>query len=78
MIKTMNSKMTTNSQLSTTEPKKQKQMKQTRTPGKESQKWRSHGELSVGRGRGRMEGKVQGIRSITGRYKMDRERLRIV
>ena len=37
----MNSKMTTNSQLLTTEPK-QKQTKQTIT-GTESQKWRSHG-----------------------------------
>ena len=46
----MNSKMT-NSQLSTTEPKKQKQTKQTRT-GTESQKWRSHGGLPV-QGEGR-------------------------
>ena len=52
MIKTMNSKMTTNSQLSTTKPKKitPKQTKQTTRTGTESQKWRSHGELSVGRG----------------------------
>ena len=43
--------MTTNSQLSTTEPKqKQKQTKQTTRTGTESQKWRSHGGLSVGRG----------------------------
>ena len=51
----MNNKMTTNSQLSTTEPKKetkQKQTKQTTRTGTESQKWRSHGGLSVGRGRG--------------------------
>ena len=51
----MNSKMTTNSQLSTTEPKKQKQKqkqnKQTTRTETESQKWRSHGRLSVGRGR---------------------------
>ena len=44
----MNSKMTTNSQLSTTDPKKQKQTKQTTRTGTESQKWRSHGGLSVG------------------------------
>ena len=31
-----------------------------------------------GGGRRRMEEKVQGIRSINGRYKIDRERLRIV
>ena len=40
--------MTTNSHLSTPEPKKQKQTKQTTRTGTESQKWRSHGELSVG------------------------------
>ena len=48
----MNNKMTTNSQLSTTEPKEenqnQKQTKQTTRTGTESQKWRSHGGLSVG------------------------------
>ena len=47
----MNSKMTTNSQLSPTEPKKTK-TKQTTTIGTESQKWRSHGRLSVGREKG--------------------------
>ena len=64
----MNSKMTTNSQLSTTEPnkQKQKQTKQTTRTGRESQKWRSHGGLSVGRGRGEGE-KVQRISSINGR-----------
>ena len=47
----MNNKMTTNSQLSTTEPKtktKTKQTNQTTRRGTESQKWRSHGGLSVG------------------------------
>ena len=44
----MNSKMTTNSQLLTTKPKeKKKQTKQTTKTGTESQKWRSHGGLSV-------------------------------
>ena len=46
----MNSKMTTNSQLSTTKPKKQKekqkQTKQTTRTGTESEKWRSHEGLS--------------------------------
>ena len=42
--------MTTNSQLLTTESKKQKQTKQTTRTETESQKWRSHGGLSVGRG----------------------------
>ena len=31
-----------------------------------------------GRGRGRMGGKVQGIRSINGRYNIDNRRIRIV
>ena len=43
----MNSKMTTNSPLSTTEPKKNKnknkKSKQATTTGTESQNWRSHG-----------------------------------
>ena len=57
--------MTTNSQLSTTEPKKQKQTKQTTRTGTESQKWRLHEGLSAGAGgeNGRM---VWGIRSIKG------------
>ena len=56
----MNSKMTTNSQLSTTEPKKQKQTKQTTRTGTESQKWRSHGGLLVGWGRAENGGKDTG------------------
>ena len=51
----MNSKMTANSQLTTTGPKRkeeQKQTKQTTRTGTESQKWRSHGGLSVGKGWG--------------------------
>ena len=69
-ITNINSKMTTKSQLSTTEPKnktKQKQTKQTTRTGTEPQKWRSQGGLSVGSGRGRMREKVQGIISINGR-----------
>ena len=59
MIKTMNSKMTTNSQLLTAEPKKkQKQTKHTTRTGTESQKWRSHGWLLVVRGK--MGGKCTG------------------
>ena len=51
----MNSKMTTNSQLSTTEPKKEKRKtmktktKQTTRTGTVSEKWTSHGGFSVGR-----------------------------
>ena len=79
MIKNMNSKITTNSQLSTTKPKektKAKQTMQTTRTGTESQKWRSHRGLSVARGR--MGEKIQAIRSINGRYKTNKERLRIV
>ena len=65
-------------QLSTTKPKKQKQTKQTTRTGTESQKWRSHGGLSAGSGRGEKGEKVQGIGSIIGRYKIDRGRLRII
>ena len=56
--------MTTNSQLSTTEPEKQKQnpktTKQTTRTGTESQKWRSHGGLSLKRGREKNGGKGTG------------------
>ena len=45
----MNSKMATNAQLSTTEPKKKKQTKQTTRTGTDSEKWRSHGGFSEGR-----------------------------
>ena len=60
----MNSKMTTNSQLSTTEPRKQKQRKtkQTTRTRTESQKWRSHGSLSMERWREENGGKGTGIK----------------
>ena len=67
----MKSKMTTNSQLSTTELK-QKQTKQTTRTGTESEMeitWR------VISGEGEM---VQGIRSRIVRHKIDRRKLRIV
>ena len=51
----MNSIMTTNSQLSATEPKKQKLSKQLEQDRTESQKWRSYGGLPAGRGRGGSE-----------------------
>ena len=58
----MNSKMTTNSQLSTNEPKKRRKTTKTKTKqitrtGTESQKWRSHGGLSVGEWDGKKGGK---------------------
>ena len=60
----MNSKMTTNSQLSTNEPKKIKERKtmkiktkQTTRTGTESEKLTSRGGFSVGAGRGGIEGR---------------------
>ena len=51
--------MTTNSQLSTTKPEKQKQKqpKQTTRTGRELQKWRSHRGLSIGEQEGKSGGK---------------------
>ena len=60
MIKPMKSKMATNSKSSTTEPKNQKQTKQTTRTETESQKCRSHGGLSAGRGWGENGGKGTG------------------
>ena len=55
-IKTMNTKMTTNSQLSISEtnkePNTQKQTKQTTRTGTESQKWRTWRVRSGGGGEG--------------------------
>ena len=65
----MNSKMTTNSQLSTTEPKKQKLSKQL----EQEQNHRNGDQMAGyqwGGEEGRMGEKVQGIRSITCRYKI--------
>ena len=52
----MSSKMTTHNyqQLNL---KKQKQTKQTTRTGTESEKWTSHGGISVGRGKGGIGGK---------------------
>ena len=76
----MNSKMTTNSQLSTNEPKKKKRKrktiktKQTTTRGTESETWMLRGGFSVGSGRGGMGEKVQGRRIIIDRHKIDGKR----
>ena len=74
----MKSKMTTNSQLSTTEPKNKSKNKLSKQLNRNRMKWRLHGGLSVGRKSGEMGEKVQGIRSINGRYKIDNGRLRII
>ena len=77
----MNIKMTTNSQLSTTESKKNKNKKKLSKQQEQEQNHR-HRDYSEGYQLGgrkwRIGGKVQGIRSIIGRYKIDRGRLRIV
>ena len=84
MIKTMNNKMTTNSQLSTNEPKKNKRKtrktktKQTTRTGTESQKRRSHGGLSAGRERGQNRVKGTGNKKHNGWNKRERGRLRII
>ena len=80
MIKTMNSKMTTNSQLSTTEPKNKNKNKLSKQLELEPiHRNRDHtGDYQWGGGRGRMGDKVQGIRSINGRHKIDRQSLRMV
>ena len=76
----MNGKMTTNSQLSTTEPKKKKKNELSKQLQQEQiHRNRDHMEgYQWGGTRQRVGEKVQGIRSINGRYKIDRGRLRIV
>ena len=74
-MENMNSKMTTNSQLSTTKPKnknklsKQLEHKQNHRNGDHMLGYQQSGGIGE---------KVQRIRSINGRYKIDRGRLRIV
>ena len=74
--------MTTNSQLLTTKPKKKKpkkpRTKQITRTGTDSQKQRSHGRLSAGKWRWGEWKKRYRIRSINGRYKIERGKLRIV
>ena len=78
----MNSKMTTNSQLSTTEPKKQNQTKNKLSKQGEQEQNPRNGDHIEGYQQGRerwgMGEKTQGIRSVNGRYKLDRGRLRTV
>ena len=72
MIKTMNSKMTTNSQLSTTEPKSQKQKLSKQLEQEQNHRNRDHmAGYQWGRGGEKWEGKVHGIRSIITRHKID-------
>ena len=77
MIKTMNSKITTNSQLSTTQPKKEKLKLSNLLEQEQNHRNGDHMEGYQCRGEGgEWEKKVQGVSSITGRQKMDRGRLR--
>ena len=48
--------------------------KQATRTGTESEKWTSHGGISVGGGREEMGGNVQGRSSIISRHKIDGER----
>ena len=76
----MKSKMTTNSQLSTTEPKWKKKKKLSKRLEQE-QNHRNGDHMEAYQwelGVGRMGEKVQGLRRINGSYKIDRGRLRIV
>ena len=64
----MNSKMTTNSQLSISEPKKHKNKLSKELEQEQNHRNGDHMEgYQWGRGRGREEEKVQGISSINGR-----------
>ena len=75
----MNSKTITNSQLSTTEPKKQKQKLSKQLEQEQNHRYGDHMEgYQWGGGGGEWGAKVQGLRSINGRCKIDRGRLRIV
>ena len=78
MIKNVNSKMTTNSQLSTTEPKKQNQKLSKQLKQEQNHRNGDHMEgYQRGGGGGRMGDKVQEISSINGRKEIDRGRLRV-
>ena len=74
----MNSKMTTNSQLSTTEPEKQKQKLSQQLEQEQNHRNGDHVESYQWRGWREQGEKVQEIRSRIGRYKIDRGRLRTV
>ena len=69
----MNSKMTTNSQLSTTESKKQKQKLSKQLEEGKNHRNGDHMEgYQQGGGEGSLGGKIQGLRSIIGRHKIDK------
>ena len=75
----MNSKMTTNSQASTNEPKKKEKQKLSKQLEQEQKRmdimWRVFSEEGEEKNRGEL---VQGRRSTIGRLKIDRERSKTV
>ena len=71
--------MTTNSQLSTSEPKKQKQKLTKQLDQEQNREMEITWRVFSGEQEGENVGeKVQGLRSIIGRHKIDGERLRMV
>ena len=71
--------MTTNSQILTTEPKKKKNKLSKQLEQEQNHRNGDHMEgYQRGEGEGRMGEKVQRIRSINGRYRINRGRVRIV
>ena len=72
MIKTMNIKMTTNSQLSTTEPQNKNKSKLSKQLEQE-QNHRNGDHMDGYQQGGGEEGKVQEVRSINSRYKIQGE-----
>ena len=77
----MNSKMTINLQLSTTEHKKSKNKNKLSKQLEQEQIHRNEDHMEgfqQGRGRERIGEKVQGISNINGRYKIHRGTVRIV
>ena len=78
-IKTMNRKMTTNSKLSTAEPKKSQKQLSKQVEQEQNHRNGNHMEgYQWGGRRGECGKKAQGIRSIIGRHKIDRGTSRIV
>ena len=81
-IKAMNTKVTTNRKLSPTKPKKQKKNKNKLSNQQEREQNHKNGDhmegYQQGGERGRMRKKVKEVRSINGRYKIDRVSLRIL
>ena len=74
----MNSKMTTNLQLSTSEPKKKNKNKLSKHLEQEQNHRNGHYMEGYQWGEGSIGENVQGIRSINGRYKIGTGRLRTV